>query len=900
MKARKIVSVLVSVLILGIFTYSQIRESGVIQGNVTDKTGIALPGATITLTGTNLIGGARTFLTDAKGFYRFPSIPPGPYTVSAELTGFTKLIREEIRLHAGVTLTVNFEMEEAKLENEVIVTAAPPTIDVVNSTTTPVVMTEELLMSTPPAVSPDSGAKSFFDVINLAPGVDYFQAYGSGYSSPNAYQLDGINTATSMEPDYNIIDEASIQSFGLPAEYGDFTGVVFNVITKSGANKFSGLAEFRYNGKSWNSQNIKDVPPDKLYDPSSRDIEQLTDQNTDIGFQLGGPILQDKMWFFISGEYYQSYKNPLGTTVKPKWYSPKFFAKLSFQVSPSNRFNLSYNFDNEKADQILAGPQFPVGVSLDNNYPGHFVSVNWTSIFSPNTFLDVKAAYNYKNQDQIPSAGMDESGHYDLGTGMYSGNYPGSYIGRNRNVDLYAHLSHYIPEFIGGSHQFKLGIEYRRSKYVQGGGYPGPESRYYQDLNGQPYLAIQYDRFLLDNHYYTLAGFVEDSWTVTKGLILNVGARLNTYQFKMPSPGPGVIFNDTVVAPRLGLTYSFPNQKTVIKLHYGNYYPGINTSWFYYADTRRPPRIYYQWDGSEYIEYNRVAGTSYSIDDNLKMPFNREYMVALEQELLKDTSLSVTLYYRDLARAIGTINTLGQYEEITIVNPGPDGLIGTGDDSTINVWDQLNPGQNAYLITNPYKDQSQAVIEDPKHTSKGFQIVLAKRFSHRWQATLSYVYSSAKGNIQRPPQADMGVDPNRFINESGPNARYSGQPHYFKALGNVLLPLDINFGLYFYFISPHTFRPYFGRVLSQGYTTIYAEPWGVYTVDSQKNLNLSLSKIFKISDVRLTVLGEVFNTFNRHDVRWDYDVYGSYGPYFGKIFNIQPPRTFRIGVRISY
>jgi hypothetical protein len=227
-------------------------------------------------------------------------------------------------------------------------------------------------------------------------------------------------------------------------------------------------------------------------------------------------------------------------------------------------------------------------------------------------------------------------------------------------------------------------------------------------------------------------------------------------------------------------------------------------------------------------------------------------------------------------------------------------VVGTADDSTIDVWNQLNPGNNAYLITNPYKDQSQAVIEQPKHTSTGFQIVLNKRFSHRWQAQISYVYSVAKGNIQRPPQADMGMDPNRFINESGPNARYSGQPHYFKALGNVLLPLDINLGVYFYYISPHTYRPYFGAVLDQGYTTIYAEPWGVYKVNPQRNLNVNLAKIFKISNFSLTLFGDVFNVFNLHDVRWDYDVYGSYGPYFGKIFNIEPPRTFRIGFRVTY
>ena len=502
MRFSKVMLLMTCVLILGVLAHSQIRESGAIQGNATDKTGAPLPGVTITLTGTSLIGGARTFLTDSKGFYRFPSIPPGPYVVSAELTGFVKLVKEKIQLHAGVTLTVDFVMEEAKIEKEVLVTAVSPTVDLTSSTTAPVVMSDDLLLATPAINSPDSGAKSFYDILNLAPGVDYYQAYGSGFGSPNNYQMDGINTLGIIEPDYNIISEATVQSFGLPAEYGDFTGVVFNAVTKSGSNKYSALAEFRYNGKNWSSQNITGVPTDQLFDPTMKDSKQFTDQHLDLGFQLGGPILKDKLWFFVSGEYYQTIKNPPGTPVQPKWYSPKFFGKLSLQVNPSNRVNLGVNYDNEKANTIVAGPQFPADVSLDNNYPGYVINLNWTSIFSPNTFLDMKLGFNHKDRDQLPTAGMDISGHLDLATGMWSKNYPGFYQGRNRYLDLNAHLSHYVPEFIKGSHDLKLGIEYRYAKEATGGGYAGPDHTFYEDMNGQPFLAIQYENnYFLDVYY---------------------------------------------------------------------------------------------------------------------------------------------------------------------------------------------------------------------------------------------------------------------------------------------------------------------------------------------------------------------------------------------------------------
>ncbi len=99
-----------------LWAHSQIQESGVIQGNVTDAEGNPLPGATVTITSPGLIGGAHTRLTDAKGFYKFPSLMIGVYRVTAELSGFSKMIREGISVHSNLSLTVDFKMSQAALE----------------------------------------------------------------------------------------------------------------------------------------------------------------------------------------------------------------------------------------------------------------------------------------------------------------------------------------------------------------------------------------------------------------------------------------------------------------------------------------------------------------------------------------------------------------------------------------------------------------------------------------------------------------------------------------------------------------------------------------------------------------------------------------------------------------
>lgn len=889
-----------SIVILAFPSFSQIREAGTIHGNIMNVEGEALPGVTVTISGLKLIGGDKYYTTDRNGYYRFSSLPPGPYTISAEISGFQKMIRQNIELHANISLTVDFKLTQTVVSEEIIVKANPPTIDIKSSSAAPVVMTDELLLATPAA------SKVFGGIINMAPGIDEHGAYGSGMGSPNAYQMDGINVkhpgwggGVLIEPDYNIIKEASVQRFGLPAEYGEFTGVVFNAITKSGSNKFTGLTELRYNGKSWCSQNITNIPTEKLFDPSMKDTKQNTPEYFDVGFQIGGPIRKDKLWFFVSSEYYKMKEYPAGTTVRPKYSSPKLFSKISLQIDPSNRVNIGFNFDNELGSNVLAGPEYSPEVSINNDSPGFIVNMNWTSIFSSKTFLDAKIGYNYKDQNQTCSGGRDISGHLDLATGIYTQNYMATIDTPNRTLDLSAHISHYVPEFIKGSHELKMGIEFQRNRSGQEGGFNGPDHSFYLDLDGEPYLVRQYDKLYGLNHYFNyIIGFVQDSWSITKRLTVNLGARLNNYRYMIPSQEPSAIFKNTALSPRFGLSYDlFGNRRTVLKLHYGQYYESLYRTYFYNADTGRPTTIYKRWNGSQYVEYNRVPSSAYSVDPNIKMPYNHEVMVALEHELMKDVSFSLTGFYRKLARAIGTVNMTGQYEKVTVVNPGPDGITGTGDDSTIDVYNQTNPGQNTYIITNPKKGQSPAMIEDAYHHASGFEVVFNKKYSKRWQMQVSYTYCVAKGSVERPPLSDIGMDPNNAINQSGTNARYSGQPHFFKVLGNVLLPLDLNLGIYAHYISAPSYRPYFYEFLNQGNVTVYAEPWGVYKLDAQRTINISLAKNFKLSDFNMSVFAEASNLLNGHEVRWDYDVYAAYGPYFGKIMGVPAPRTFRIGFR---
>ena len=148
------------ILIACIYSFSQIREAGSIQGHVTDLDGAALSEVTITVESPGLIGGPRYTITDDSGFFKFSSLYIGVYKVKAELPGFMALIKEGIKLHANVTLTVDFKITQATLREEIVVLGDIPTVDVKSSSTGSVVLTDELLTSIP-------SSKNFEWILNL-------------------------------------------------------------------------------------------------------------------------------------------------------------------------------------------------------------------------------------------------------------------------------------------------------------------------------------------------------------------------------------------------------------------------------------------------------------------------------------------------------------------------------------------------------------------------------------------------------------------------------------------------------------------------------------------------------------------------------------------------------------
>ncbi len=145
------------------------------------------------------------------------------------------------------TLNVNVVMKPAAMAEEITIVAEAPTVDVKSTETASVTLSNEILRNVP-------YNQFTADIVNLAPGVSGNVAYGASENTGIAYTMDGVNVADPeagsawVFSDHNIIEEAKIMGVGLPAEYGNFTGVIFNLVTKSGGNELSGHFEFNFQG----------------------------------------------------------------------------------------------------------------------------------------------------------------------------------------------------------------------------------------------------------------------------------------------------------------------------------------------------------------------------------------------------------------------------------------------------------------------------------------------------------------------------------------------------------------------------------------------------------------------------------------------------------------------------
>lgn len=921
---RKFIVMLAIALLCSPLAFSQSRETGAIRGFVLDEQRTPLPGVSVSLSGASLMG-VRTFVTDANGEFRFPALPPGTYQLKAELAGFGTIVQENVRLATTVTLSLDLIMKPTALAEEVTVIAKAPTVDVKSTETASVTLSNEILRNVPYSQFTAS-------IVNLAPGVTSNVAYGASANTGIAYTMDGVNVADPeggsawVFSDHNIIEEAKIMGVGLPAEYGNFTGVIFNLVTKSGGNEFSGHFEFNFQG-------MKDDKPKGLWMTDNNqayveDFPNLTSPLSklmDINGHLGGPIVRDKLWFYLGAQFYRTQNRPAGFPEDVDYKQPRFFAKLTSQMTPTLNMSAAFQTTAYQGKNRGASATTSPEACVTQDSPDWLVSFNLTKILSPKTFFDLKSNYFEGRYYLDPEVGFDTYAHFSINDNMLYDSAGYFYYADRARFGTNVSMTHYAEDFLLGSHDFKFGAEFERSMARSRYGYTGRggplgDHIYYVDYVGYgytgPYLAYQYEGYDTNTRYTRIETFVQDTWAIGKRLNLSLGLRysMNWGDVKGVS---GSVYKTQRLAPRVGFTFDILGDKTtILKAHYGQFTEAMLTA---YHEKMNPianfkPYIGYYWDlyDEEWVEMFRVTAPPYTMDPDIKHPYMTQWTVGIERELFKDASFGVTYINRKWNDIIGRYDTAGDYTTRTFSSTFLPGQTFTLYERTLATLETYN-----YLITNLKKSAELPwVLEDVWRKYEGIQIDFNKQFSHRWQLLASYVYSKATGTRDNSFGSDIGwgaspSDPNTYVNCEG-NLTFD-PTHMIKLQGTYILPLDISLTGYFRAITGNTWttRLRTGR-FNQGRVTFFAEPRGANHYPMQKILDVRLEKIFTLAGkYRLGLILDVFNVFNDDTITsWgtrlgvDYwpSGHANYTPSTDghSLYGIVLPRQARVGVRLIF
>ncbi len=400
---------------------------GSLEGVVKDATGAVLPGVTIEARSAS--GGVLSTTSGPSGTYRFPSVLPGSYEVTAHLASFKPLKFSDVVVTLGGMKTLDFVLAPVGLTEAVTVMAEVPIIDMKQSGRSTTIRAEQV------ELLPHN--RDFTSLLVQAPGVNQEAKSGTGATNgfmidgasgaENRWVVDGIETTDLVHGQsgkkviVDFVEELQVKSTGYPAEYGGSTGGVINLITKSGTNRFSGSLLTFWQGSHSTGENN---PTLRLgltntsiaeYQRYSKDENNLVEP----GGALGGPIVKNRAWFFAA------YQPSLSKTTRhvDATSSGNPNATLSTTTQDQHIQNLTANQTMQLGDRMRTRVAF-------NN--------SWTETLGQLAKQDGsdKAGTIYAKGTKYPSWALSGTADYVLSSRLFIGFRAGRFLNDTHDINV--------------------------------------------------------------------------------------------------------------------------------------------------------------------------------------------------------------------------------------------------------------------------------------------------------------------------------------------------------------------------------------------------------------------------------------------------------------------------------
>lgn len=574
--------------------FAQGEQTGTIRGTVKDQQGLALPGATVTATSPALQGD-RTAVTDTDGTFLFRAVPPGTYSLKADLSGMTPALKTADVPLGGVA-QIDITMSISNLQENVTVTGETPTI--LSTPTVGINLKHD-------EVDSIASRRDLEGIANLtpaatestAPNNDQLNINGA-FAYDNLFMIDGIDVNDNLfgSPQdvfiEDAIQETQVLTSGIQAEYGRFSGGVVNAITKSGGNTFSGSFRLNLANPTWSAI----TPFEQAHDTTRTSILNKTYEGTG-----GGPILLNKVWFFSAGRLAdQTTSNSFPATgIKWDGTDDNKRGEVKITATPFKNQTFQGNYTTNPTTQTqpaIGGLEIDPATLITRNTPNNVFGANWHGLLGSKFLAEV--AYSQRHFAFLNAGGtstaLDDSPIFTLtqngGNWEYNAPYFDASDPENRNNrQLTGNLSYSVTK--AGRHDLKGGWEWYRSTRTGGNSQSATSyvfvSDFAADANGDPLLDSN-SRLIptfvpgqsQDQHWIATRGaelntdensfFVQDHWAATKQLVFDLGVRGE--KVKSNSTGGIIGVNTSTIVPRLAAAFDPKGDgRTVFHVTYGWY-----------------------------------------------------------------------------------------------------------------------------------------------------------------------------------------------------------------------------------------------------------------------------------------------------------------------------------------
>jgi hypothetical protein len=926
--------------VFGFASAAWAQQTGTLSGVVRDAQGAVLPGVTVTASSAALIGGARNTVTGGAGNYQLTGLPPGTYTVSYELTGFSAVKREDVIVQVAQTVRLDVEMSVGTLQETVTVTGESPVVDV-SSTVTQTNITKDLYEAIPTGRNP-------WVMAGLVPGVitgrldvggtegmqQYnLEAFGSA-DSQKSFSIDGLKTnwgggsggATMQYYGFEMYEEYNMQTASGAAE-SDVSGVYMNMVTKSGGNRIGSDHNVYFMNDALQTTNIDDelrarlgLQPGQQSAAAGNPIKISYDWSS----TLGGPIMRDKAWYFGAirwwrlDQYQIGALNPDGTQGIDDNRIRNFMGKGTYQLNQQTRASFMFNrnlkdrfhrrevdFSEDKATVLQDQPA--------QNYVAQVNALLGRAMVFDARFGRMWGVFPTRYQREVQPTDISIR---DVVRNTQVNAATEQSLNPNHRYQANANLNYFRDNLGPGTHDLKAGVQlsWERMAYdrIRNGDY------YLELTDGAPTGAqISNTPVNSDHRLDTWGVFLQDRWAVGRATI-NYGVRLDGVSAYLPAqsspagsfvgersfPRRDVFDFGLNAAPRIGLSYDLlGNGRAALKAYYGRFFNQFGSELAETVNLNARQSVRVTWadlDGDLRLdpgEFTPPAFTSIvpRIDSEMERPYSDEMNIGIDYQLLPNLAVSASYHRRQHRRGLGIVDLArpsSEYSPVQRTYLDPD----TGTQTPITVYN-LNPA----LAT--VRDRVITNVDVLRSDYDGVQFTFNKRMSNRWQllggvSLQSHQGFNHSGTYTNPGNTTDLNDPTFLLNRDDSSV-FIDLPWSFNVSGSYLMMYGIQVsGKYTARAGDPLVRTFQATGLAQGTQTVWVQPRGDDRTETvTKFVDIRVAKRFTVGITRLEGTIDLFNLLNANHVL---DQNTATGSTWGRPSRVLAPRIVRFGVTARF